>query len=127
MVWTLKGDRPIYQQLVDQITMLVVSGTLQPGEKVLPVRELATEAGVNPNTMQRALAELERGGLLYSNRTSGRYVTEDATMIKTIREELAADRIQDFLGAMMQLGFSKNETVSLIEKLGKEGNSSERT
>lgn len=127
MVWTLKGDRPIYQQLVDQITMLVVSGTLHPGEKVLPVRELATEAGVNPNTMQRALAELERGGLLYSNRTSGRYVTEDATMIKTIREELAADRIQDFLGAMMQLGFSKSETVSLIEKLGKEGNSSERT
>lgn len=125
MIWTLKGDRPIYQQLVEQITMQVVSGVLQPGEKVLPVRELATEAGVNPNTMQRALAELEREGLLYSNRTSGRYVTEDAKMITTIREDLAADRIRDFLSAMTQLGFNETETVSFIEKLRKEGNDSE--
>lgn len=121
MIWTLKGDRPIYQQLVEQITMQVVSGVLQPGEKVMPVRELATEAGVNPNTMQRALAELEREGLLYSNRTSGRYVTEDAEMITNIREELAADRIREFLSAMTQLGFNETDTVSLIEKLRKEG------
>lgn len=121
MIWTLKGDRPIYQQLVEQITMQVVSGVLQPGNKVMPVRELATEAGVNPNTMQRALAELEREGLLYSNRTSGRYVTEDAELITNIREELATDRIREFLNAMTQLGFNETETVSLIEKLKKRG------
>ena len=76
MQWQLRGDRPIYQQLMEQLTEQIVSGQLGAGDKVPPVRELAAEAGVNPNTMQRALADLEREGLMYTNRTSGRYVTE---------------------------------------------------
>ena len=97
MQWQLEGDRPIYQQLVDQIMMQIVSGQRKAGDKVPAVRELAAEAGVNPNTMQRALADLERQGLLYTNRTSGRYVTEDEEMITKIRERIAEERICAFL------------------------------
>ena len=116
MQWQLRGDRPIYQQLMEQLTEQIVSGQLGAGEKVLPVRELAAEAGVNPNTMQRALADLEREGLLYTNRTSGRYVTEDREMIDKIREEIARDRIREFLAGMSQLGFTEQEIVRLLEK-----------
>ena len=100
MQWQLEGDRPIYQQLVDQIMMQIVSGQRKAGDKVPAVRELAAEAGVNPNTMQRALADLERQGLLYTNRTSGRYVTEDEEMITKIRERIAEERICAFLESM---------------------------
>ena len=81
MQWELRGDRPIYQQLVEKLTEQIVSGQLAAGEKVPPVRELAAQAGVNPNTMQRALAEMEGEVLMFTNRTSGRYVTEDREMI----------------------------------------------
>ena len=107
MQWQLEGDRPIYQQLVDQIMMQIVSGQRKAGDKVPAVRELAAEAGVNPNTMQRALADLERQGLLYTNRTSGRYVTEDEEMITKIRERIAEERICAFLESMSQLGFTQ--------------------
>lgn len=93
MQWELRGDRPIYQQLVEKLTEQIVSGQLAAGEKVPPVRELAAQAGVNPNTMQRALAEMEREGLMFTNRTSGRYVTEDREMIGKVREQIAGERI----------------------------------
>ena len=102
MQWQLRGDRPIYQQLMDRLTEQIVSGQLGAGDKVPPVRELAAEAGVNPNTMQRALADLEREGLMYTNRTSGRYVTEDKEMIAKIREQIASERISEFLAGMSQ-------------------------
>lgn len=116
MQWTIQGDRPIYQQLMEQMIEQIVSGGLAPGEKVLPVREMAAEAGVNPNTMQRALADLEREGLLYTNRTSGRYVTEDKAMIDKMREQIANDRIAVFLQGMSQLGFSESEIAALLLK-----------
>ncbi len=116
MQWQLRGDRPIYQQLMEQLTEQIVSGQFGAGDKVPPVRELAAEAGVNPNTMQRALADLEREGLMYTNRTSGRYVTEDREMIAKIREQIASDRITEFLAGMSQLGFSEQEIVALLEK-----------
>ena len=97
MQWQLRGDRPIYQQLVEKLTEQIVSGQLNAGDKVPPVRELAAQAGVNPNTMQRALADLEREGLMFTNRTSGRFVTEDKAMIEKVREEIASDRINEFL------------------------------
>ena len=77
MQWNFDGNAPIYTQLVDQIKLGIVSGEWIPGQRVPAVRELAVEAGVNPNTMQRALQELERQGLMFSQRTSGRFVTED--------------------------------------------------
>ena len=78
------------------------------------VRDLAAEASVNPNTMQRAFAELERMGLVYSRRTSGRFITEDQEMINTLRAEIATEKVKVFFEAMQQLGFSKEETLSLV-------------
>lgn len=122
MQWQLRGDRPIYQQLVEILTEQIVSGQLAAGDKVPAVRELAAQAGVNPNTMQRALADMEREGLMYTNRTSGRYVTEDKEMIQKIREQIARDRIAEFLAGMSQLGFSEQEVYRLLEKRQGEGN-----
>ena len=122
MQWQLRGDRPIYQQLVEILTEQIVSGQLAAGDKVPAVRELAAQAGANPNTMQRALTDMEREGLMYTNRTSGRYVTEDKEMIEKIREQIASDRIAEFLAGMSQLGFSEQEVYRLLEKRQGEGN-----
>ena len=109
---------PILQQTIaiEKLTEQIVSGQLAAGEKVPPVRELAAQAGVNPNTMQRALAEMEREGLMFTNRTSGRYVTEDREMIGKVREQIAGERITEFLSGMSQLGFTEQDIVALLEK-----------
>lgn len=114
MQWNISGDRPIYQQLIEQLTERIVSGIFPAGAKMPSVRDLAAEAGVNPNTMQRALADLERDGLLYTQRTSGRFVTEDNQMIGEIRKKLAQARIEDFLSGMQLIGFSREETMRLL-------------
>ncbi len=116
MRWQLRDDRPFYQQLMEILTEEIASGRMPASSKVPPVRELAAEAGVNPNTMQRALAEMEREGLLYTNRTSGRYVTEDEAMIKKVRENIANNRITEFLEGMNQIGFEGPEILQLLEK-----------
>ena len=109
MNWQFSNDAPIYAQLIGQIRAGIVSGAFSPGERLPSVRDLAMEAGVNPNTMQRALTELERDGLVYSQRTSGRYVTEDQTAIMEARHALAADRVRSFLTDMERLGFEKED------------------
>ena len=75
MTWNLTGDRPIWLQLMERLQLGIVTGEYQAGERLPSVRELAAEAAVNPNTMQKALTELERSGLLYAQRTAGRFVT----------------------------------------------------
>lgn len=114
MAWELKSDRPIYLQLVEQIARLIISGTYKPGDKLPSVRELAAEASVNPNTMQKAFAELERSGLVFTNRTSGRFITEDQTMMKEMKKNLAKEELLAFLEKMKQLGFTKKETLELL-------------
>lgn len=116
MPWQFRDDAPIYTQLIVQIEELLVSGTLSPGQRLPSVRDLAAEAGVNPNTMQRALTELERRGLLYSQRTTGRFVTEDGDMIKSLQERLALTEIRAFLERMEKLGFDRAAVTALIEK-----------
>lgn len=121
MQWQFSNDAPIYTQLIHQVKVGIVTGAFPPGERLPSVRDLATEAGVNPNTMQRALAELERDGLVYSQRTAGRFVTEDNTMINTAKRSLAQRHVKTFLEAMLQLGFQKDEIIDLISKeLGEE-------
>ncbi len=115
MEWTFSADLPIYSQLVAQIKLAIVSGVYLPGERLAPVRELAMEAGVNPNTMQRALQELEREGMVYTQRTSGRFVTEDTKVIESAKKHLAEDRIKDFLEQMGRLGYPKEEILSLLK------------
>lgn len=120
MTWELKSDRPIYIQLIEQIELRIVSGQYPAGGKLPPVRDMAAEAAVNPNTMQKALAELERSGLVYSQRTSGRFITEDKAMIQSIRNTLAKEQIIAFFDKMEQLGFSRREIISLMEQTQEE-------
>ena len=115
MEWTFSADLPIYSQLVAQIKLAIVSGVYLPGERLAPVRELAMDAGVNPNTMQRALQELEREGMVYSQRTSGRFVTEDTKVIESAKKRLAEREIKSFLAQMGRLGYPQEEIVSLLK------------
>jgi DNA-binding transcriptional regulator YhcF (GntR family) len=112
--WQFGGDAPIYAQLVAQIKLGIVSGEFPSGERLPSVRDLAVEAGVNPNTMQRALTELEREGLVFSQRTTGRFVTEDRNMIEEAKHALADTQIKIFLEAMNRLGYKKQEILALV-------------
>ena len=116
MAWNLDSDRPIYTQILEEIQLRVVTGQYKPGTKIPSVRELAAQAGVNPNTMQKALAELEREGLVMAQRTSGRVVTEDMEMIKETRNKSALEQINDFVNKMLKLGFQKEEIITLIRQ-----------
>lgn len=120
MPWELDNDRPIYLQLMERIQQDIVSGIYKPGDRLPSVRDLAVEAAVNPNTMQKALSELERSGLVYSQRTSGRFITEDTQLLDEMKTSLASEHILQFLEKMIQLGFQKEETAALIQKALKE-------
>ncbi len=113
-MWELKKDRPVYIQLEEIIQMKIISGEYPRGQKIMSVRELAAEASVNPNTMQRALMELEGNGLLVTERASGRYVTEDDKMIRAVRESLAKEQIEAFVESMKKLGMDREEIIELI-------------
>ena len=115
MGWTFQADRPIYAQLIDEVKRRIISGVYPPGEKMPPVRELAAEAAVNPNTMQRAFAQLEQEGLLYTMRTSGRFVTEDQERITEMKNELAKKLMDSFLYEMEQLGYTHQQSVAMLE------------
>ena len=116
MQWKIDGSAPIYSQLVEQIKLGIVSGEWIPGQRVPAVRELAVDAGVNPNTMQRALQELERQGLLFSQRTSGRFVTEDPEMIEDAKRTLANRHITAFIRQMQARGYTRQEIGALLEE-----------
>ncbi len=124
MEWKFRSDLPIYSQLVEQIKLGIVSAKLLPGERLMSVRDMATEAGVNPNTMQRALQELERDGMVYSQRTAGRFVTENMQVIERAKKKLAEEQIRSFLEAMKKLGYQWEEILALLkEKEEENGNS----
>ena len=116
MKWQFNADAPIWSQLIAQIKVGIVTGAFPPGERLPSVRDLAAEAGVNPNTMQRALTELERDGLVYSQRTAGRFVTEDQSMIASAKRSLAESHIQTFLRAMAHLGYDREEILTLLRQ-----------
>ena len=115
MAWEFKDNAPIYVQLIEKIKYKIISGEYKKGEKLPSVRELATEATVNPNTMQKALTELEKMGLIYSVRTSGRYVTEDSKVINEIKSVLAKEEVKEFISNMKKLGISNDEIIKSIE------------
>lgn len=123
MAWELDADRPIYAQLVEKIQVQIVSGYYPPGGKLPSVRELAAVAAVNPNTMQKAFAELERSGLIVTQRTNGRTVTEDETLIRSIRSDLAKGHVDLFFNGMKELGYTEEEVIALLKNIyeGEEG------
>ena len=114
MDWELRTDRPIYTQLLEELKLRIIMGQYKPASKVPSVRELATEAAVNPNTMQKALSELESEGLMYSQRTAGRFITEDVVLIESMKKELVIRHIKEFFNNMIALGYEKNEIASMI-------------
>ena len=116
MAWEMRNDRPIYVQIVERLKMRIVSGIYSPGGKIPSVRELAAEAGVNPNTMQKALGDLEREGLVYTQRTSGKTVTEDETLIRQMRESIAADETRTYLLKLKGLGMDASDGIKLVQK-----------
>ena len=117
MAWQFDSGRPIYTQLLEQIRFLIISGQYPAGSKLPSVRDLAAESSVNPNTMQRALTELERSGLIYSQRTAGRFVTEDEELIKQMKESIGQEKILTFFHEMEQLGYGADEIIDLIHKI----------
>ena len=114
MQWKLTDDRPIWTQLTEQLTERIVSGIYPLGSRMPSVRELAPGAGVNPNPMQRALAQLEADGLVSTNRTAGRTVTEDSTSVEQVRQNLAEDKMELYVTGMATLGYTETEAANML-------------
>lgn len=116
MPWEFTNDKPVYYQIIDELVLRIVTGMYQPGDKIDSVRDLAASARVNPNTMQKALQELERLGLIYSQRTTGRFVTEDTQLIQQTKDSIAKYEISTFLERMKKLGLTKEDIAEYISR-----------
>ena len=116
MEWKLVEGRPIWIQLYEQLVYAIVSGRYPCGSRFPSVRELASQAQVNPNTMQRALSQLDAAGLTYTQRTDGRTVTENQTVIEIARRTLAKEEIFRYLNGMKNLGYEKAQAVAMWEE-----------
>ncbi len=112
------NERPIYIQLVEIIRVWIVSGKFQKGQKIPSVRELALMMKVNPNTMQKALVELENENLIYTERTNGKYVTKDEKEIEKVKKELAKEKVNNYLNSMNDIGISYEEAIKYLQELG---------
>lgn len=120
MPWNFDNSIPIYLQIIQEMKRRIIRKELTPGERLASVRDLAKEAGVNPNTMQKALSELEVEGLLETERTTGRFVTSDQKLIASLREAYLKERLQPFLEELQSLGLSEEELMTLIRSQYKE-------
>lgn len=120
MGWRFEGNSPIYLQIIEKLETGIAAGTYAPGQKMPSVRDLALEAGVNPNTVQRAFAKLERDGLLHSQRTSGRFVTEDRQKLSALRVSLGRKYIGELFERLTGLGLSQEEILLACEAYAKE-------
>ncbi|HEO6845444.1 TPA: GntR family transcriptional regulator [Streptococcus agalactiae] len=122
MAWEFNEKSPIYSQIAEHIKMQIVSQEIKNGDQLPTVRELAQEAGVNPNTMQRAFTELEREGMVFSQRTSGRFVTEDNLLIGKIRQQVAKAELATFVNNMKKIGYKLDEITVALDHFIKEIN-----
>ena len=114
MDWTLRDDRPIWIQLTEQLTARIAAGIYPSGSKLPTVRELAAQAGVNPNTAQRALAQLEQDGLVITERGAGRTITDNADSIERVRRNLAQGIASDFFCDMQGIGYDRAAAINYI-------------
>ena len=121
MDYIFDNERPIYIQLVEIIRIEIVSGKFKKGQKIPSVRELALIMKVNPNTMQKALVELENEKLIYTERTNGKYVTEDEELIETVKRKLAKEIVDNYLNSMKNIGIDYNSAVKYLQEGGKDG------
>lgn len=118
MNYIFDNERPIYIQLVEIIRVDIVSGRFKKGQKLPSVRELALTMKVNPNTVQKALSELETEKLIYTERTNGKYVTEDEKLIEKTKKELAQEKVNNYLNSMQSIGISYDAAVKYLQELG---------
>ncbi|MGI6485710.1 MAG: GntR family transcriptional regulator [Thermoanaerobacterales bacterium] len=117
MSWEFKTNRPIYLQLIEQIELRIFSGIYPRGSRLPSVRDMAKQAAVNPNTMQRALSKLEQDGLIITDRTRGRFITDDKKMIDKAKNRMAQEQVNHFFGNMQKLGFDKKDVIAIINKV----------
>ena len=121
MAWNFNDNAPIYLQIVNTLKRNIASGAYPPGSRLPSVRDLALEAGVNPNTMQRALSELERSGLVNSQRTAGRFITEDAGALLGLRKSMSEEIVSDFIARLRGIGMSDEQILDTVrDKIGNE-------
>ena len=118
MDYKFDNERPIYIQLVELLRIEIVSGKLSPGTKIPSVRELSFMIKVNPNTLQKALLELEKEGLIYTERTNGKFITEDIKLIEKIKKELAKEKVNKYLLDMKNIGINQEEALNYLKELG---------
>lgn len=116
MEFVFENDRPIYIQIVEYLRIEIISGSFKMGEKIPSVRDLSTIVKVNPNTMQKALLELEREGLIYTERTNGKFVTNDKSLIEKVKEEIIKEKLDTFLNDMKKIGITDEEIKKYLEK-----------
>ena len=115
MNFIFDNDRPIYIQLVEQLKEYIVAGKIRAGEKLPSVRELAIQIKVNPNTVQKALVEIENQKLIYTERTNGKFVTENQELIENIKKELANQKVQKYFQDMYKLGIDKEDAITYLQ------------
>ena len=118
MDYIFDNERPIYVQLVEKLRIEIISGKLKVGERLPSVRELALTTRVNPNTMQKALVELENEGLIYTERTNGKFVTKNEKLIEKAKKELAKEKVNNYLKDMNNIGISYEEAIQYLQELG---------
>lgn len=118
MDYIFDNDRPIYVQLVEKLRIEIISGKLKSGERIPSVRELALTVRVNPNTMQKALSELENEGLIYTERTNGKFVTENKELIEKIKKELAEEKVKNYINDMKSIGITYEDAIKYLQELG---------
>ena len=118
MNYIFDNERPIYIKLVEMIRIDIVSGKFKKGQKLPSVRELALIMKVNPTTMQKALVELENENLIYTERTNGKYVTEDEKLIEKVKKELAQEKVNNYLNSMKNIGINYDSAVRYLQELG---------
>ena len=118
MDYIFDNERPIYIQLVEKLRIEIISGMLKSGERIPSVRELALTTRVNPNTMQKALAELENEGLIYTERTNGKFITDNKELIEKVKRKLAEEKVNNYINDMKNIGITYEEAVKYLQELG---------
>ena len=120
MSYNFDNERPIYVQLLEYIRLQIVSGVLKPSDRLPSVRDLALNMKVNPNTMQKALSELEEEGLIYTERTNGKFVTENKDLIEKVKRKLAEEKVKNYINDMNNIGITYEEAIYYLQEMGGE-------
>ena len=117
MSFEFENSTPIYLQLVEILKRNIIAGVLKPGERLLSVRELALKMKVNPNTVQRALQDLESQQLIYTERTNGKFVTQDEKLIEECKREYAKSLTKKYCYNMQEIGMTKEEIIACLNEI----------